>query len=201
MVFKKQHQTEDMPALSNQEIYQYIYGKKPRGSARSSVTGRLWRKIKRRLRRNEAWTDSDAWNFVGGLSFVLVVIPFLVLIIPGWESTQALRQHGFPLQLGAAAFFYLYVLSKVSRETKLFGISGVLAILLAALIPVLTLNLYSSWQTAALFLPAHLAICGIAAIYRSDENLEPIYILYKAFSYLVFTLLTGWLSFYALTNL
>jgi len=193
IVSKKLQHPDDMPAFSNQDIYQYIYGKKPPG-----YISKLWIKAKRQLRRNnETWTDSTIWNLAGGLSLLLTVIPLLFI----WESAQTFRQNMIPVQLGAASFFYLYLLSKGTRDTQTFRVSGVLAILLAALVPMLVLNMYSSWQTAALFLPAHFAICGIAALYRSDENLDPVYILYKALSYVVFTLFTGWLSLYALTNL
>ena len=192
MAFKKQHHPDEIPAFSNQDIYRYIHGKEPPGSL-----SKLWHRAKRQLRRNENWTDNTGWHFAGGLSLLLIVIPFLFL----WDGAQSLRRDMIPLQLAALAFFYLYILSRSDRDTPTFRVSGILAILLAALAPALLLNSFSPWHTAALFLPAHFAVCGIAALYRSDENLEPAYILYKAFSYFVFTVFTGWLSLYALTNL
>ena len=182
--------SEEIPALSNRDIYNYLHQKKRRGYIR-----KLWRKTKRLFRSNGS--DSVGCNLAGGLSIFLTFIPFFFL----WQSADSVRQFMLPLQLGAATFFYLYILSRSKRETHLFRVSGVLAIPLAALVPVVILNLYSSWHTMVLFLPAHFAICGIAALYRSDVNLSPIYIFKKALSYLVFTLFIGWLSFYALNNL
>ena len=96
MVFKKQHHPDEIPAFSNQDIYEYIYGKKPPG-----YISKLWIKAKRKLGRNEIWTDSSLWNFVGGLSLFLTVIPFLLI----WESAQTFRQAIFPLQLGACLLY------------------------------------------------------------------------------------------------
>ena len=180
------------PAFSNQEIYELIYGEKPTRTQKNKA----WRKTKRMFRsNNETWTGSAGWNFVGALSVFFIVVPLFFI----WDGT--LSQNLVPLQLGAVAFLSLFILSKINRESSTFRIAGLAAILLAVLIPALVLNLQTSLYTAALFLPAHLAVCGIAAVYRSDENLHVSYIIYKAFSYLVFTLLTGWLSLYALTNL
>lgn len=184
--------SDEGPAFSNQEIYELIYGKKPTRTRKNKA----WRKTKRLFRSdNETWTGSASWNIVGILSVLFIFLPLFFL----WNGSLVLNL--VPLQLGAVAFLCLFILSKVNRESLTFRIAGVSAIALAVLIPALVLNLYSSLHTAALFLPAHLAVCGIAAVYRSDENLDVSYIIYKAFSYLVFTLLTGWLSFYALTNL
>lgn len=188
--FKKQHQSDIAPAFSNRDIYELIHGKKPPGRI-----NKRWLAAKRIFRPNDTWSGSTPWNLVGGISLLLVLVAFL------FYGDAGIRQNIFPIQLGAAAFLFLYLLSKKSRETTLFKASGVLAILAAAVVPVLVLSLYSSWTLAALFLPAQLAICGIAALFRSDENLDPGYIVFKALSYLVATLLTGWLSFYAHTNL
>lgn len=187
------HFPEKIPAFSNHDIYELIHGKKPPGKVH-----RKWRKASKLLfRSNDSWTGSKIWHFVGGLSFFLTLIPFLMVT----ESAQVLRHNLLPLQLGGAVFFYLFTLSKTDRETYLFRVSGILSILLAVAIPMLALNLYPTWHTAALYLPAHFAVCWIAALYRSDENLDVSYIIRKAFSYLVFTFLTGWLSLYALTNI
>jgi len=190
LVFKKQHQSDIAPAFSNRDIYELIHGKKPPGSL-----NKRWLAVKRMFRHSDTWSGSTHWNFAGGISFLLIIVAFV------FYGDTGIRPNIFPIQLGAAAFLFLFLLSKRSRETTLFKVSGVLAILAAAIVPVLVLSLYSSWYVATLFLPAQLAICGIAALFRSDENLEQIYIVYKALSYLVATLLTGWLCFYAFTNL
>jgi len=188
MIHKKRNNPVEVPAFSNQDGYKYIYGKKPSSGP--------WRKVKRLFYRNDTWADSKAWVVAGGLSLFLIVVPFLLAL----GSTGKLHHNLFALQLGAASFFYLFVLSKSNREGNFFKVSGIFGILLAVLLPILILNLYPL-HTAALFLPAHLSICGIAALYRSDENLEPVYIFYKALSYFVFTLFTGWLCLYALSNI
>jgi len=179
------------PAFSNREIYELIYGEKPTRTKKNKA----WRKAKRMFRNDESWTGSVTWNLIGLVSALLTAVALFSLLSGTLQETLV------PLQLGAAAFLSLFIYSKISRENLSFSVAGVSAILLAVLLPALVLNSYSSLQTAALYLPAHLAVCGVAAVYRSDENLDVSYIVYKAFSYLVFTLLTGWLSLYALTNL
>lgn len=182
----------EIPAFSNQDIYELIHGGKPPGKVQ-----RKWRKVSKLLfRSNDSWTGSKIWHFVGGLSLFFALIPFLMVT----ESTQVLRHNLLPLQLGGAMFLYLFMLSKTDRDTHLLRVSGVLSIFLAVIIPMLALNLNPTWHTTVLYLPAHFAVCWVVALYRSDENLDVSYIIRKALFYLVLTILTGSLSAYALTN-
>jgi len=192
MVFKKQPHPDESPALSNQDLYQYIYGKKPPGFVEKKL-----QKSKRFFRRNESWTGSKGWHFAGCFFAVLAVALFFFLL----QSENKIRYALFPLQLGAIAFFCLFMLSKINREAALFVGSGALSIPLAIMLPMLAINLLPNLQTSALYLPVHCAICGIAAVFRSDENLEFRYILFKALSYIFATLMLGWLSFYLYNNL
>jgi len=192
MILKKQTHPDESPALSNQDLYQYIYGKKPPG-----VIEKKLKKTKRFFRENESWSGSKAWH-LAGCFFALLAITLLFFLLLGEND---LRYTLFPLQLGSVAFFYLFILSKTDRESTLFLASGALAIPLAIMAPILAITLLPTWQTSALYLPVHCAICGIAAIFRSDENLEFRFVFFKALSYIFSTLMLGWLSFYVYNNL
>ena len=189
VVLKKRNQRAELPAFSNREIYELIYGKKPR-----QKKNRLWRKTRRFFHQSEQWFGSKTWGIACAVSCILIGLLFLSQLNTAQQTTLP------PILLGAVTALYMVAFNRQSPEGGLFNTSGILAIVLAILLPFMVLNLFSSWMGAAYYLPAHLALCGIAARYRSDQSLEPAYIFHKALSYFVFTLTIGWLSYYSFSN-
>lgn len=189
LVFRKRNHRAEIPAFSNRDIYELIYGKKPR-----QKKGRLWRKLKQYLYQGEQWLIAEK----RGSAFAICCVLIALVLLSQWPVAQQMTFA--PLLPGALSLLCMLAYNKMSPDTLLFSVSGVLAIVLAVLLPVFALNMSASIVGAAYYLPAHLAFCGIAARYRSDQNLESVYIFHKAVSYFVFTLTTGWLSYYSLSN-
>lgn len=190
IVLKKQNHRSELPAFSNREIYELLYKKKPRRKTKG-----LRRKLSRLLHHDKYQTRINRWTIAGVLSVTLIALLLL-------SSTRSEVQiNWLPLQLAAGFSLYLYAMIKQPSETLFYKVSGIFAIVFAAALPAVVMNLTSSWLAAAAYFPAQLALCGIAALYRSDDTLEPAYIFQKALSYCVITLTTGWLSFYCLTNI